>query len=103
MVLKKVNNIFVLDDIQEDELDMEMFQTVEKCINILFIDNLGYFYVKEILELFKPYGDLSFEIEDRISDDDSIRSFVEFIFCKGDCTNGEQRYKIIFQTETKGD
>ena len=103
MILKKVNNIFVLDDIPEDALNIKMFQTVEKCINILFIDNLGYFYVKNILELFEPYGDFSIEIDDSISDDDRIRSFVEFIFCKGDCANGEQRYKMLFQTETEGD
>ena len=104
MILKKVNNIFVLDDIPEDELDIGMFQTVEKCINILFIDNVSRFYVKNVLLLFKNIDeDFSFEIDDSISDDDRIRSFVEFIFCKGDCTNGEQRYKIIFKTENKGD
>lgn len=104
MILKKVNNIFVLDCIPEDVLNIEMFQTVEKCINILFIDNIGRFYVKDVLLLFKNIDeDFSFEIDDSISDDDCIRSYVEFIFCKGDCTNGEQRYKMLFKTETEGD
>ena len=100
MILKKVNNIFVLDDIQEDELNIEMFQTVEKCINILFIDNTGRFYVKNVLILFKNIDeDFSFEIDDSISDNDCIRSSVKFIFCKGDCENDEQRYKIILKIE----
>ena len=104
MVLKKVNNIFVLDDIPEDALNIEMFQTVEKCINILFIDNVSRFYVKNVLLLFKNIDeDFSFEIDDSISDDDCIRSYVKFIFCKGDYTNYEQRYKMLFKTETKGD
>lgn len=104
MILKKVNNIFVLDDIPEDALNMKMFENVEKCINILFIDNVGRFYVKNVLILFKNIDeDFSFEIDDSISDDDCIRSYVKFIFCKGDCTNYEQRYKMVFQTETEGD
>ena len=104
MILKKVNNIFVLDDIPEDASNIKMFHSVEYSINTLFIDNIGYIYVKDILKLFKLFDeDLSFEIDDNISDDERICSFVKFILCKGDCTNGEQRYKIIFQTETKGD
>lgn len=104
MILKKVNNIFVLDDIPEDALNIKMFENVEKCINILFIDNAGRFYVKDVLILFKNIDeDFSFEIDDSISDDDCIRSYVEFEFYKGDYTNGEQRYKMLFQTETEGD
>ena len=104
MILKKGNNIFVLDDIPEDALNIKMFNSVEYSINTLFIDNIGYIYVKDILKLFKLFDeDFSFEIDDSISDDDCIRSFIKFIFCKGDYTNGEQRYKIIFKTENKGD
>ena len=104
MILKKVNNIFVLDDIPEDALNIKLFQTVENCINNIFIYNAGCFYVKDILRLFELFDEnFSFEMDDSINDYDRICSFVKFIFCKGDCTNGEQRYKIIFQTETKGD
>ena len=104
MIFKKVNNIFVLDCIPEDALNVKLFQTVENCINDIFIYNAGCFYVKDILRLFELFDeDFSFEIDDSISDDDCIRSFIKFIFCKGDCTNYEQRYKMVFKTETEGD
>ena len=104
MIFKKVNNIFVLDCIPEDALNVKLFQTVEDCINNIFIYNEGCCFVKNVLRLFNLFNeDFSFEIDDSISDDDCIHSFVKFIFCKGDCTNGEQRYKMLFQTETKGD
>lgn len=104
MILKKVNNIFVLDCIPEDALNVKLFQTVENCINNIFIYNAGCFYVKDILRLFELFDeDFSFEMDDSISDDDCIRSFVKFIFCKGDYTNYEQGYKILFKTENKGD
>ena len=105
MILKKVNNIFVLDDIPEDAFDIRMFQTVEYYINFI-LDISGYIYAKNILLLFNVFDeDFSFEIDDSINDDDRICScHVCFdVYCKGDCTNGEQRYKIIFKTETKGD
>ena len=103
MILKKVDNIFILDCIPEDALNVKLFQTVEYYINFI-LDIVGCFYAKNILELFKVFDeDFSFEIDDSISDDDCIRSFVKFIFCKGDCTNYEQGYKMVFKTETKGD
>ena len=39
MILKKVNNIFVLDNIPEDAYDQGMFCYIEDAINTLFIDN----------------------------------------------------------------
>lgn len=104
MILKKVNNVFVLDSIPEDIFNIKMFNTVENWMNNIFIYNAGYIYVKDLSKMFKLFDeDFSFDIDDSISDDDCICSFVKFIFCKGDCTDGEQRYKIIFQTETEGD
>lgn len=129
MILKKINNNFVLEGISTyDVLNTKMFHTVENAINLSFIDNSGFFYVKDILELFKIYDkDFSFEIDDSISDDDRIIwSFVEFIcyreeddisisdeervgrlveslfYSKKGFPNDEQRYKIVFRMIPKG-
>ena len=107
MILKKVNNIFVLDDIPEDALNIKMFQTVEYYINFI-LDTAGYIYVKNILLLFNVFDeDFSFEIDDSISDDDRIYSCNVYfdVYCKEDFifANDRQRYKIVFQTVTKGE
>lgn len=104
MILKKVNNNFVLDDISEDELDIGMFQTVEYYINFI-LDAAGYIYAKNVLLLFKVFDeDFSFEIDDSISDDVCISScHIYFdLYCKEGHANGSKIYSIIFQMETEG-
>ena len=105
MILKKVNNILVLDDIPEEAFDIGMFQTVEYYINFI-LDIAGYIYAKNILKLFNVFDkDFSFEIDDSISDDDRIHScHVCFdVFCKEDLVNDRKSYKIVFQMETEGE